>query len=197
MCNQLQGTPQERVFVVRQKKTQVISGWKLAALFYYFWRNWREKHLLKASMPLAQLVAYEVRIHHKPRVSISDTRIHICIRFGPIRIPCFFTIYGKQKKSSLGCRFLTLPPDAMPLGPRSLGTAGAAAGYDNSMLVGRGTLVPPPPRGDGPPLPDVSTPSLPCRMLVDLPHQSLAGKTLAPAALLRRDHSVSLVSSFF
>lgn len=43
---------QEREFAKGHHKNPVISCWTPVGLFYYIWRNWREKHLCKYSSTL-------------------------------------------------------------------------------------------------------------------------------------------------
>lgn len=74
-----------------------------------------ERETFIKDKPMAQLIACEAQIHHKPRVSISNMysdayTYYICSNTYPI----IFMIFGKQKKSSSGRRFLGPPPDAMP-----------------------------------------------------------------------------------
>lgn len=49
-------TQEKHEFAVGHKKKLVISYQTLAVLFYYFRRNWREKHSLKTILPLVNIV---------------------------------------------------------------------------------------------------------------------------------------------
>ena len=97
-----------------------------------------ERETFIKDKPMAQLIACEAQIHHKPRVSISNMysdayTYYICSNTYPI----IFMIFGKQKKSSSGRRFLGPPPDAMPptAPPQNLATPssrGADVGQSTS-----------------------------------------------------------------